>query len=624
MNTVADTRIPFRQALAALADQLRAAGNLDAIMLDAGGAVAGLFSCDRFTLYAVDAEGDYLVSKVKALPHGSRDVKVAIASHAIAGHAALARRAVNIADAYDDAELARVAPGLRFPRGVDERTGYRTKQVLAVPVLAPGSQALLGVIQLVNTRDGEPFGAQAVEGAVLLGESLAGLLAAPPDRRQTLQVPAAVREPSATRALVAVPAPDEPARLLARIVADACRLGASAIHIEAAPSAASAIRLRRDGALARYAGLPAPHAAALASHIATIANLADAEPGKPWQGTIDGRAQGLPDVQLHVIAIASVAGTDWVLRVAAENAPLPLAQLGLAPDHLASLRRMLDGEHGLLLVCGPRETGKSTTLHALLGCLDGVGRKICTAEASPAPVQPGVRQVRVDGSPLDLAGALEAFRHADADVIVADAPGGPAAAGLAVEAALTGRLVLAALPARGAAEGAMRLLDLCADPFGAAAALAGVLAQRLARRLCTACRLPYHPGMAELDLLLTEYCEELQPAGADAVADAVADTARAGVLSAWRGRHADAAGRFTLYRAVGCAACQGGYRGRVGLFELMVVGERTARLLAQRPAAARLAGAAIDEGMRTLKMDGIDKVLAGMTDIRMVRAACAR
>lgn len=677
MNTLADgdTHMPFLQALAAVVARLRDAGSLDEVMADPAGAVAGLFACDRFTLYAVDAEGDYLVSKAKSAAGAWRDVKVAIAPHGIAGHVALARRAVNIADAYDDAELARIAPGLRFPRGVDQRTGYRTRQVLAVPVLAPGSGALLGVIQLVNTRDGGPFPEHALAGAKDLATALAGALAETPGRtpppaaapsaRPTppARPPAAADRPVATRAVVPAPAGDDGARLLARIVADAQRLGAAAIHVEAAGRAGSAIRLRRDGVLAPYASLPPAQAAALATHLDAVVHWGaaadqrhdgkpreekpdDRQPhddrphggnprhGQPRHGTLRGGAHGLPDVVLHAATLPSTAGVDMVLRIAAPNVAVPLARLGMAPDDLARLRGMLDEARGLLLVCAPADSGKSTTLHALLAGLNHPERKICTAEDPVTLVQPGLRQVHAGrASDLAVAAALEAFRQADADVIMVDAPCDAAAAGLAVEAALSGRLVLAALPARNAVDGARRLLDMASDPFGAAAALAGVLAQRLARKLCTACRQPYHPGAAELDLLLTEYCAELQP-GDDPAADAArvaayvaankADFTREEVLARWRERHADAGGRFTLYRAVGCAECRGGYRGRAGLFELMAVGERTARLLARRGAPAPLAAAALEDGMRTLKMDGIDKVLAGITDIGMVRAACAR
>ncbi|WP_338765351.1 ATPase, T2SS/T4P/T4SS family [Massilia sp. METH4] len=612
MNTLAD---PFQPAVAALAAQWRQTASLDEIMLAAHDAAA-VFGCDRLTLYAVDADGDYLISKART-QDACRDVKVAIGPHSIAGLAAQTRNPVHVADAHDDAELARIAPGLRFPRGVDERTGYRTRQVLAVPLVAPDSGALLGVIQLVNTRDGDPFPALAAEAAARLGEALAPRLAphAPHARQAAAQ---AVEQPPALPAAAPARAGGDAARLLARIVADARRLGARAIHIEPAPGGAM-IRLRRDGVLAPYATLPAGRADALVQHLAAAGGLARGGPGQPRQGTLDGRAHGWPDVLLHATAIPSAAGMDLVLRLAEARPPIPLAQLDMAPDDLARLQAILELPRGLLLVCGPQDAGKSTTLHALLGGLAGPHRKVCTAEDDPAPPQPGLCQVRLGGAAgLDAAAALEAFRQADADVIMVDALRGGVAAGLAIEAALAGRLVLAALPARGAAEGALRLLDLVADPFAVGDALAGVLAQRLVRRLCTACRQPYHPGAAELELLLTEYCAEM-PAAGEAATAAMRDH----LLASWRRLHGDG-GSITLYRQVGCAACAGGYRGRSALFELMAGGAGMARLLAQRPDAARLATAAQDDGMRTLKMDGIDKVLAGITDIGSVRAACAR
>lgn len=636
MNATADT-LPH-----ALAARLREAASLDDVMRDPGGALAELFACDRFTLFAVDAEGDYLVSHARGADGAPRDVKVAIGPHSIAGHAALERTAVNVADAWDEAELARIGPGLRFPRGVDQRTGYRTRQVLAVPVTVPENppenvaahlpahvpaavpapRALLGVIQLVNTRDGLPFPAGAAAAAARLGEAIAPLF--PARRREaegkrappgpTSAAPARPVPTAPADAVLAVPAGGEGARLLARIVADAHRLGAAAIHVEPGTDGAAAVRLRRDGALVPHGILAATQAAVLLRHLEAIGGMAGTVPGKPRQATVEGRAHGLPDVMLQVAMFPSTAGQDVVLRLARPGGPAPLARLGMAPADLGHLHALLDQPGGLLLVAGPADSGRSTTLHALLGLLNGAQRKICTAEDPITLAQPGLRQVRVGQDGPDFAAALEAFRHADADVIMVDALRDGAATGLAIEAALAGRKVFGALAARGAPQAALRLLEMAADPFGAAEALGGVLAQRLVRCLCTACRQPYHAGAAEIDLLLTEYCAELPPAGDD--------TARQRVLAGWRTRHGG--GRFTLFRAVGCAACDGGYRGRTGLFELMIVGERTGRLLAQRPAPARLAAAALDDGMRTLKMDGIEKVLAGLTDIRMVRAACAR
>jgi type II secretory ATPase GspE/PulE/Tfp pilus assembly ATPase PilB-like protein len=159
------------------------------------------------------------------------------------------------------------------------------------------------------------------------------------------------------------------------------------------------------------------------------------------------------------------------------------------------------------------------------------------------------------------------------------------------------------------------------DPFNFADALLGILAQRLAKRLCTGCRQAYHPDQAEVDALLDEFCEELL--GTEAFRRDP-DAARVRVLEGWRARHGGADGRFTLYRAVGCADCNKGYRGRVGLHELMIGTDRIKRLLAEHARMAALMAAALEDGMQTLKMDGIDKVLAGLTDIRAVRQVCVR
>ncbi|WP_189442355.1 GspE/PulE family protein, partial [Pseudoduganella dura] len=431
--------------------------------------------------------------------------------------------------------------------------------------------------------------------------------------------------PAATHAVVAVPAAGDAPRLFARIVADARRLGASAIHIEPASGAGSAVRLRRDGTLVPYASLPVAHACALLAHIAVLGGLEVGARGMARHGTIRCGEHGLPDMRLAVTALASAAGEEAVLRIAPAAGPVPLARLGIAPDDLARLRGGIARARGLFLVAGPADAGKTTTLHALLESVNSPERKIWTAEETVTIVQPGLRQVPVGHAARpDFAGALRAFRHADPDVIMVGALRDRETAGLAMEAALEGRLVLAALPGRGAPEAALRLLALELDPFGAADALLGVLAQRLVKRLCTACRQAYHPGAAELDLLLTEYCEELQPAPSTDHIAVDTGAVRGRVLAGWRERHAGADGRFTLYRAAGCAECHGGYRGRAGLFELMMAGERSARLLAGCAGAAQLKSAALEDGMRTLKMDGIGKVLAGITDIRMVRAACAR
>ncbi|MES2316647.1 MAG: secretion system protein E, partial [Pseudomonadota bacterium] len=172
-----------------------------------------------------------------------------------------------------------------------------------------------------------------------------------------------------------------------------------------------------------------------------------------------------------------------------------------------------------------------------------------------------------------------------------------------------------------APESIVRLLDMGMDPFNFADALLGILAQRLAKRLCSTCKAAYHPDQAEIELMLTEFCAELLATEAF-LADAAAG--RAAVLDGWKKRYTDASGKFTLYRAVGCAECNKGYKGRVGLHELMIGTDKVKKLLQEHSRVAQLLAAALEDGMLTLKMDGIEKVLSGITDIKMVRQVCIK
>jgi type II secretory ATPase GspE/PulE/Tfp pilus assembly ATPase PilB-like protein len=159
------------------------------------------------------------------------------------------------------------------------------------------------------------------------------------------------------------------------------------------------------------------------------------------------------------------------------------------------------------------------------------------------------------------------------------------------------------------------------DPFNFADALLGILAQRLAKRLCTSCKQAYHPDEDEVQALLAEFCEELRNTESF---KADADAGRAKVLAGWKQNYADADGKFTMYRAVGCEQCVKGYRGRVGLHELMLGTDKAKRLIQEHSRVAQLLAAALEDGMLTLKMDGIEKVMSGITDIKMVRAVCIK
>jgi type II secretory ATPase GspE/PulE/Tfp pilus assembly ATPase PilB-like protein len=224
-------------------------------------------------------------------------------------------------------------------------------------------------------------------------------------------------------------------------------------------------------------------------------------------------------------------------------------------------------------------------------------------------------------SGLDFATAMRAFLRADPDIIMVGEMRDKETVSMGIEASLTGHLVFATLHTNSAPESIVRLLDMGMDPFNFADALLGVLAQRLAKRLCTKCKEAYHASEQELQQLLAEYCLELrntEPFIKDQ------KDGQQGVLNGWTENYADEEGRFTLYRAVGCEHCSGGYKGRVGLHELMLGSDKLKRLIQEHTRAAVLLAAALEDGMLTLKMDGIEKILSGITDIKQVRAVCIK
>jgi type II secretory ATPase GspE/PulE/Tfp pilus assembly ATPase PilB-like protein len=236
--------------------------------------------------------------------------------------------------------------------------------------------------------------------------------------------------------------------------------------------------------------------------------------------------------------------------------------------------------------------------------------------------QKGLRQVQVNRKAgLDFATLMRAFLRADPDVIMVGEMRDGETAAVGIEASLTGHLVLSTLHTNSAPESIIRLLDMGMDPFNFADALLGVLAQRLAKKLCHNCRQAYHPDDAEIAHLLDEYCEDMHH-----LPEFQADStgARARLLEEWRRQFADPDGRFTLYRPVGCPECNKGYKGRVGLHEMMVGSYEIKRLVQERARVNQLFTQALAEGMRTLRQDGIEKVLVGLTDLVQVRRVCVR
>jgi type II secretory ATPase GspE/PulE/Tfp pilus assembly ATPase PilB-like protein len=311
------------------------------------------------------------------------------------------------------------------------------------------------------------------------------------------------------------------------------------------------------------------------------------------------------------------------MRILAAGEPIPLDNLALSPYNLEALKDTISKPYGLFFVCGPTGSGKTTTLHSVLKYLNTPDTKIWTAEDPVEITQKGLRQVQVNRKAgLDFATVMKSFLRADPDIIMVGEMRDKETTSIGVEASLTGHLVLATLHTNSATESIVRLLDMGMDPFNFADALLGVLAQRLAKRLCSKCKEAYNPGQEEIKALITEDCQELLN-----TVTFKKDTKSAyeAVYREWVRNFANEQGQFTLYRKAGCDACGGsGYKGRVGLHELLVGSDNIKRLIQEHARVAEMLAVSLDEGMRTLKMDGVEKVLSGITDIAQVRAVCIK
>ena len=414
-------------------------------------------------------------------------------------------------------------------------------------------------------------------------------------------------------------------KLVNKIIIDAYQQRASDIHIEPYPGKGkTVVRIRKDGALKNYYEVPSKMRNALVARIKIMADLDISEKRKPQDGKIDFRKFGPLKIELRVATIPTTADQeDVVMRILASGEPVPLGKLGLSRRNEETIRNLVAKPYGLFLVCGPTGSGKTTTLHSVLGYLNTSDRKIWTAEDPVEITQRGLRQVVVKPKiGLTFAAAMRAFLRADPDIIMVGEMRDKETTGMGIEASLTGHLVLSTLHTNTAPETITRLLDMGMDPFSFADALIGILAQRLTKRLCKGCKEAYEPDAAEIDNLVAEYCFELLPRQASAEHRSEVHQR---VLDEWRQAFADADGRFTLYRAKGCPSCDdSGYSGRLGLHELLTASESVKKKILEQATVSDLFETAIAEGMRTLKQDGIEKVLQGLTDIHTVRTVCIR
>ncbi len=418
-------------------------------------------------------------------------------------------------------------------------------------------------------------------------------------------------------------ADNELVKFVNKVIIDAYNQKVSDIHIEPMPGKAkTGIRFRIDGTLQPYIEVPAQFRQAMVTRLKIMCDLDISEKRKPQDGKIKFKKYGPLDIELRVATIPSAGGVeDVVMRILAAGEPIPLEKLGLTAHNKERLEKTVSKPYGLFYVCGPTGSGKTTTLHSILKFLNTPDTKIWTAEDPVEITQKGLRQVQINRKAgIDFALVMRAFLRADPDIIMVGESRDKETVAMGVEASLTGHMVFSTLHTNSAPESITRLLDMGMDPFNFADALLGILAQRLAKKLCD-CKESYHPSSQEIKDFIKEYAEELRHTEAWK-ADEGGESQK--LFEDWMERYGKD-GKLTMYRAVGCDKCgKTGYKGRIGLHELMIADDAAKRLIQERARVAELFASAVSSGMRTLKMDGMEKVLMGMTDLKMVRSVCIK
>ena len=389
-------------------------------------------------------------------------------------------------------------------------------------------------------------------------------------------------------------------RLVNETIQAAIDQGASDIHFEPTLGGGLSIRFRVDGICHDYQEIRERVARAVVSRIKIMSQLDIAEHRLPQDGKIRLRDKQGRKTDLRVAVMPTQGGSeDVVLRILSESQALRLDDLGMERDTLDRFRTVIEQPHGIILCVGPTGAGKTTTLHAALAHLKGDQVKIWTAEDPVEITQEGIRQVQIQPKiDFTFQRALRSFLRCDPDIImigeIRDRETGIAA----IEASLTGHLVLSTLHTNSAAETVTRLIEMGLDPFAFGDSLLAVLAQRLVRSLCTACRETYTPPAEEVQELRTQYGD------------------RKGFEALCPDRR-----KLILARGKGCSQCLNtGYKGRLGIHELLTASRDVRRLIRNRGETTEIRKAALSGGMTILKQDGIRKVLEGKTDLNEIRS----
>jgi type II secretory ATPase GspE/PulE/Tfp pilus assembly ATPase PilB-like protein len=417
---------------------------------------------------------------------------------------------------------------------------------------------------------------------------------------------------------------DDIMQFLRSIILDSTRRGVTHLHFEPTRNHGAVVRLRKDGDLLEAGDLQDSSWKMVLAELRALAKL---EPEKSVGAQVISLDTHFLEPALIDIQLATIpnidGGEDLVLKIGASNYTPRLRDIGLSEYNLKRLLDLSDKPRGLILVTGAYDSGKSTTLSALLTHLNGKNKKIWVIGEEERKMPEGIRQ-----TPLPLGNnqgnitPFEVILHADPDIIMISDLADQATTQKALTAALTSHLIFSAMTVRRAVEAMERLLNMRLPSYEIADSLLAIIAQRLVKKLCGHCKRRYIPNAEELRMLVAEYCAEMYDENESAVrAKALHEKA----LSTWTETYAKPSEELMLYRATGCKHCnQTGYDGRIALHELLEITPAIRRTLLDGADAAAVLKAAMAAGMKTLKQDGIEKVLQGHTDIAQVRSACCR